>query len=431
MMAARCLSPGTIALLVSEDLTDADRVAADRHLANCGRCTERIALLRRILKAGVDEIRDAMEEVISVTARLLAEPEHRWPLLVRESEYRRIDVAQHLLAIAIQERTRSTRRAAQLAHSAGVIGEALVSETRAAFEIAFEASKLEAAFLRESARYDECRAALVRAEDAADHVRDVESARAAVLLSRALVCAEPDVWLPDEALALLDRAEAAYASRNSNAVVKTLILRGMLMLRRGDADAARTAFESVLTRTSPEDEGAYADAEMNLAHALFELGELESAETRIANAARVNLRHGRTAVVARGAWLSARIQQRRGEHESAITLAEGAMAELEAAGLPDHALRAGLVAVASYAAVDAVHDAKRLCSTLAARSVQLDQREPTRRRSLTAEALAYLRQLSDRSSLTPDVVASVQTYVEEITSKPAVPFKPPLPLVIM
>lgn len=431
MSGSRCLPPAIAAAYVSDELDPAAEADVQEHLAGCVACRDCVAILRRIFAAG-SAVAEAIEEVGSLVERLLSEPDHRWPLLANEPEYHRWDVVRRLLALAVEERERNTRRAAQMARTAGAIAELLPDHEHGVHDLRFEAAKLESALLREAGRYTECRAALERADRAADRVRDVRLARAAVFLSRALICAEPDIWEPEEALELLDAAERVYRQRrNPERLRAALTVRGMVLFRMGRAAEARARFEEVLERTQSSDELAYADAHANLAQALLETGDFTAAERSVKIATTANMRHGRPVDKARNIAVEARLQQSLDNHEEAVRHAEHAMHEFESCNSSDEAVRAGLIAVQSLLVLQEDDRARLLTIRLAEKSADLDQREPSRRRALTAQAFAYLRQLAVRASLTPDIVGLVRTYLQKLVVKPATSFVPPMPLTEM
>ncbi|HYI12671.1 MAG TPA: tetratricopeptide repeat protein [Thermoanaerobaculia bacterium] len=405
--------------------------AVEAHLACCDRCRRRVEIVRRAMNAGIGAVGSAYEEVVTLTGRLLAEPVYRWTMLAKNAEYHHPGVVRRLLTLAVEERELQIVHAAEMAHAAAVIAAAIIGEAGAVCELRFDAWKLHSALLREAGRYDDCRAALDRAERAAVGVKDVELARGAILLSRALICAEPDIWLPEEAVALLAVAEEIYTRRDLDWLRRVLTVRGMVLLRNGKADEARERFERVLAQTDPANERAYAKAQTNLGWSLLAVGDLESARIQLDRAIEADMRHGVAVDVGRDLCLRSRIFQETGEHEAAIQSAEESMRTFQKCGRPDEAVRAGLVAVQSYTALSDGEAARHLAIMLAERSIELDRLEPSRRRSLTAEAVSYARELAERRSLTEDVAAAVRVYVEELAIKPAVAFNPPLPLAIM
>lgn len=423
-----CLSPQTAACLVRGEAEAGVREAAELHLRACRRCRERVDLLLRIASADPEDVHKAVSEVVAVTAALLAEPEHRWPLLAREAPYCRAEVAGRLLALALDERERDLRRAAQMALAAAKIADVFAATDAERAGLQFETWKTHSFLLREIGRFQECLAALARAEEAGERVRDPELARASIWHSRALILSEPEVWQPEEALALLDRAEEVYARRDPERWLRTITTRGMVHCRAGELESAKTLFEAVRAGTPRADEVAYADAQSRLAIVLLDVGDIAAAEELQEQVTRFDTSHGRTVNLAHDRAVEARIARARGEHERAAALAVEAMARFERLGMGDTAVRSGLTAVYSYVALEDHDRALLLCRTLVERSTALDQREPKRRRTLTATAITYLAELGRRQSLTLDVVAEVERYIDLIARQPCIPFRPPLPI---
>jgi hypothetical protein len=76
-------------------------------------------------------------------------------------------------------------------------------------------------------------------------------------------------------------------------------------------------------------------------------------------------------------------------------------------------------------------EALRLARQLATTASTLDEREPNRRRALTAQVFAYLREAAHRHAWTPDLVAHLGQYIDRITRQRPIDFIPPMPLSAM
>jgi tetratricopeptide (TPR) repeat protein len=278
--------------------------------------------------------------------------------------------------------------------------------------------------LREVARYEKCGEAFVVAEEAAALASDPELSHAIVPLSRALLNIEPDVWRPEEARALLERAERAFARRDPDRLMRTKTVRGMLALRSGDFDGAASVFAEVLASTPRDKEDAYADALRNSLWAAVQAGRMsEDLSSQIDALEAIDERRGRYLNVLRDRWMQGLVYLAAARHEKSVALLRDSMRGFEARGDPDVAVRVGIDAVRALLASERYKGCVELCRDLVSRSVGLDQREPTRRRALTAEAITYLRDAAQRESLTDDLVQSVGAYVDRI-SDPSSSYRP-------
>jgi hypothetical protein len=193
--------------------------------------------------------------------------------VVKEPEYRRPEVARRVLRLAVDARLRDLGLAVDLARAATAILDVPAEGAPDIAELRFEAWKFSSAVLREAGRYVETEVAFVRAEEAAPATTDPELAQASLLLSRALFCAERDIWRPDEAAALLDRAESVFSRRDPARMQGVLTARAFLMFRSGALVAARETFHVVLERTSKTDHEDYLNALSNCMVACVELRE--------------------------------------------------------------------------------------------------------------------------------------------------------------
>lgn len=421
---SECLSTKVLAAL-AEGL---GTVAAREHASTCERCGRAVDLIRRAKLVGLDEIGDALDDVAELINSILGEPPHRWERIVAQPEYHYPEVARRLLAIAIDARARDARLATCASRAAAVIADAISIDAQATHDLRFEIWKTHAALLREIGAFSDVRAALVRAEEAAEWTTDVEVARASILLSRALIAADPDVWEPEEAFALLDRAEAVFVRRDEERYRRTRTTRAMLLRRCGRAEEAFAIFESVAAETPESDLLAHADALANLAVTALDLGRSDSAALLMERVEETDRQFGNVVNIARDLWLGARIASARGQHDDAAVRATAAMTEFQHLGLTAEQIRAGLTAVRSLTALGEVSEALSLCRLLASASMELDRREPTRRRILTTEAVSYLRDVAERAWLTVDLVAAVEGYVQDISDKPPTRFTPPVSL---
>lgn len=350
----------------------------ERHVLECEACTRRVAFLRRVDSAGVGPIADSAAEVDDLVARLLAARRSTWWRVVKEPEYRRGDVARRLLRLGVDARLCDRQLAVDLAKAATTIVDALVGGVREVADLRFEAWKFSSAVLREAGRYTETEAAFVRAEEAAQATSDPELAQASVLLSRALFCAEPDIWRPEEAAALLDRAEQVFVRRDAGRMQAALTVRAFLLFRSGDTHAARKAFAALLDATPQADRESYLNALYNLTWMRVELRDTNAeVEQAIALLIEENVALGRAVQVARARWMMGRVHVIRGEYDAAVQLLRAAKADI---GDSDSSIRVGIDTLKVLLLAERQEEAFLLLRELASTAVALDEREPNRRR---------------------------------------------------
>lgn len=425
MTGRSCLSAEAIAHLV-RGLADEDD---ERHVANCQSCARRVAFIRRVASAGIGPIADSVAEVDALIARLLAAPRHTWWKVISDPDYRRIEVVQRLLRLTLDARLRDRDLAVELAKTATAVVDALAGSAREIADLRFEAWKLSSAIFRERGRYTECAAAFVKGEEAAQAASDPELAQASIHLSRALFLAEPDVWRPEEASALLDRAEPVFARRDPDRMLAAMTARAFLLFRSGALVSARDEFAAVLEATPITDRDSHLNALSNLMGARVELRDAdEEVEQAITSLMEENSELGRAVQVARARWLMGRVQMIRGGYDAAVEWFRAAMAGI---GDGDSSIRIGLDLINALLLGGYDDMALAFARELASEAVALDQREPSRRRALTAEVFAYVREAAQRGALTADLVEQVARYVDRIHRQPPFEFIPPMPLTDM
>ena len=100
-------------------------------------------------------------------------------------------------------------------------------------------------------------------------------------------------------------------------------------------------------------------------------------------------------------------------------------------GDPDASIRAGLDLIEALLLDGQHREADVLAHELADVAVSLDQSEPSRRRQLTAQVLAYLREAAERQAWTADLVSDVARYIDRIVRQRPVDFIPPMSLAAM
>ncbi|HEV7763436.1 MAG TPA: hypothetical protein VGQ76_00405 [Thermoanaerobaculia bacterium] len=375
----------------------------------------------------MDTISEVLHEMDDLLTRLIAARRHPWRV-IREPEFQRPELVRFILTRVFHERHRDPSLALDLAKVATDI-----VETLPAIEVGglrFQSWIYTASLLRERARYGEAEEALAQAESASHSAADPEVALASIWLSRALLCAEPDVWKPAEAEAWLDQAETVSVTRgDAGRLVSIQTARAFLLFRSGDLQGARQKFEALLDATSITSREAHLNALSNLMRVRVELGEADhDVELEVQRLIDENDAIGQVVPAAHARWMMGRVDMILGRYHHAVELFKRASEEIDDA---DASLRIGLDA-AEALLLDGRHsDGQRLAQDLASAAVALDQREPSRRRALTAQVLAYLKAAAQREAWTPDLVADLGRYVDQITRQRPFDFIPPMPLADM
>jgi tetratricopeptide (TPR) repeat protein len=418
-----CLSAEEIADFIRGLGTD----DSQHHIDSCEACARRVSFVRRVREAGLRPIADLTSEVDDLVANLVAAPRKTWWKIVLEPEYRRADVARRLLSLSFAARLRNPQLAVDYARAATAIVDRIEGEGVA--DLRFEVWKFASVILREAARYAETEVALETAEAAARAASDPQLAQASISLSRALFCIEADVWRPEEAEVLLDRAEQIIVQRAPERMQGALTVRALLLFRSGDISAARQAFDTLLHATPRGDRELHLDAASNLMWTRVELREAdEETEQAVRHLLDENTALGRKVQVARALWMIGRIATIRGEYERAVESLRAAMASI---GDSDTSVRVGLDMVEALLLDESYDEALRLARELATIAAALDEREPSRRRALTAQVFAYLREAAHRHAWTAELVADLGRYIDRITRQRPFDFIPPMPLSAM
>lgn len=418
--------------LTAKELVDAllqrseDR--AQRHLVRCRACDRRLSLVRRVAAAGGDEIVDAVGEVRALITRLLTTPRHRWWRTLQAPEYHRPDVVQRLATLADATGLSDRALSVALIDAATRLVTSLSDDVQGIGDLRFETWKLASALFREAGRYEDTERALERAARASLGTSDPGTADAYVLFYRALLFSEPDVWRPDEAGELLDGAEPVFG-RSEIRRQALLTARATLLYRQGDFRGALALYQAIFVATPEEDHKGRLNHLSNVLMTRVDLGEAdEEVQQQLIFLIEENAALGRAVQVARARWFLGRALRPWGEFGASASLLRAAMADI---GDSDSAVRIGLDLMETLL-LDERHDAALLLArNLAADAAALDKREPTRRRTLTAEVLAYAREAAQRGTLTADLVTDLSRYIDRINRQRATDFIPPMPLADM
>jgi len=424
-----CPSPDILARIAGGDsfVEPGDR----EHAEICADCRRNVAFIRECIAAGIGDIADEAREVEALLAELFADRPARWDRLVRDDQrFHRASVARRLLGLALAARESDTRLALTHSKTATTIVEALfVADARDIVDLRFDAWRYHAMLLRETGQYDRCRAAFVVAREAAENATDPEVCQAIMALSCALLLIEPDVWEPAEGGALLQIAESVFERRDRERLLQTRTVRGMLAHRAGNYEEASSLFRNVLAATPREREAAHADALRNYLAAAIRGGLADDelfAEVEALESA--DMRAGRAVAALRDRWLRGVVLLARDTPNEAVAVLRDTMRGFEARGHGDTSIRVGIDSLRALTAAQRYEEAVELARDLASRASGLDQRDSTRRRTLTAEAVTYLREAAQRELLTPEIAAAVGNYVDRITQQRPTDFIPPMPL---
>jgi hypothetical protein len=423
--ARRCLSAKELSEVIRAVEVSPD---VKHHVLNCAACAREISVARRVKAVGVEAISEVLYEVEALFARLMAAPPHLWWQVVKEPEFQRADVVRFILTRVVDARLRDPRLAFDLANAATAIADVLPPAE--AGPVRFDSWMYTASLLRERTRYGDAENALARAEEASRTAPDPELALGSIWLARALLSAEPDVWKPADAEALLDQAETVFAGRGDlGRIVSVLTARAFLLFRSGDRQGSRRLFEVLLDATSLTDREAHLTALSNLLWVRVELLEIDTeVEREVQRLIDENAAIGRTVQVARARWMMGRIEMVRCRYDRAVELFSLASDEIADA---DASIRIGLDAAQALLLDGRYSEGQEFARDLASAAVALDQREPSRRRALTAQVMAYLTAAAQREAWTPDLVADLGRYIDRITRQRPFDFIPPMPLADM
>lgn len=422
-----CLSPEVISrIALGDSLVEP---GDEQHAKECAHCAERVSFVRQCIASGIAEIDDEAREVDALLADLRRERPAVWPRIINESRFHHPGLVRRLVALALIARDSNTRLALDYSKAATKIVEVLPAREGDIADLRFDAWRHHSMLLREAGQYDSCREAFVIAGAAAADITDPELSEAIMLLSRALLAIEPDVWEPAEGRALLDRAEHVFARRDPDRLIRTKTVRGMLARRAGDYEEAASIFAEILAMTARENEHSHSDALGNYLSAAIRGGSAdEDLLAVIETLESIDEQRNSSINVLRDRWLRGLLCMTLDRLDESVAILRATMRGFDAQGHTDSALRVGTDAVRALLAAERFVECIELASDLASRSIGLEQREPTRRHALTAEALSYLRDAAQRQLLTSDLAASVATYIDRITQQRPVDFVPPMPL---
>jgi tetratricopeptide (TPR) repeat protein len=421
---ARCLSADEIADAVAGRL----RSQAQHHLTACSVCAKRVDLMRRVSAAGVEPVVGVVNEVAELTESLLNMPREQLWRTLRRPEYQQPHVIPRLVALANDSFYRNQELSLALITKAARVIEA-IPEAADVAELRFETWKVAADIMREAGRFKDSEIALTRAERAARYTSNPERAEALALFYRVLLWAEPDVWRPVEAAKLLDRVHPVFDAWDERRRKALRTARGFLLYRSGDFNAARRVFEEILASVPGTSTDEYLHALQNVALVRVDLGDTsDDVERTVGDLIAAYHSGGKFVAMARAEWIMGRLLRHRGDYDESERVLRAAM---ERIGDRDSAIRVGLDRLQTLLLAGDHDFALNLAKALSLEASRLDREEPSRRRALTAEVLAYAREAAARGSLTADLMLDLVRYVDRINRQRPTAFVPPMPLAAM
>ena len=425
---AACPTARLFSLYLRNALSEVQQQQVTGHLALCASCRKIVSVATEAALLGVDStdlrkrVADASAFVHTLEAR---ESPHTMHRSISESSLGADPfVAGRLLERSREEFSREPIRSLLLARLA-----LRVAERASVIDLQFEVFRDCASLYVRLGDFEHAWTALDMAEQLAPQTADPEHARGLLLYAKAYVASQPDVWRLDEAAAWTDEAAEIFARTDTARLRAAAEMRAFVHNLRGDH---RSAVE--ITRRLWQEERGVGLA-LNFAAYLIDAGEptqarelLEWARPRIAATDVVTLaKHADIyglALSALGDWVEA---------TAMFTRSRDAF---RSAGMKDTAVRIELSRIrATVAAAGnlpseigrAVDDLR----ALAAASIDLDRKQPSRRRNLTAQACEYLRRVVETEGLNLESVTHVERYLAAITRGPVRPFVRRGPMSVM
>lgn len=399
------------------------------HLIECERCSRSRKLLGELIRScgSADSADEALARVKQLgrytAARIEAVQPHQWRYAAS-----RYGVSPSV-ALALLDRFETLMDTASL--DAVSMAEAAITVAEMVRGLADDdgaslrsrAWKAKAVALASFASYEAAIEALAEGERAARDEADV----AALTYAKAWLYANPDVWRPDEAVEIIESRLALLQRVAPERARAALLLRVVIMLRRGDfatgeAELQRlaTIFDSTGERTS---------IAINLAHCRLQQGDPAAGLRYGREAASLSRTLGSAGTVRlwRSEWMIARALGDLGDPESGLVIARRIADEFTRAHMDEEAVHAELTCVRLLLSSNPVADVRAGCE----RILQLCARWPGPRSAYAAEALQYLRDVAARRVATFDDLDSVEGYVHDLRTANPVRFRPPMPLIVM
>lgn len=424
----RCLSSRLLSQVLRGKVTEAQRPSVENHLALCAECRGVLDAAAEAVTLNVPttDLRSRIAQAPGFVVEIEQQPSlHAIHALIHESDMGRDPfVAGCLLARSREEFARDPRKSLTLARSAAWVAERAAA-TEIQFHIWLDCSSI---FVR-LGQFDEALEALERAETLASQTAEPKHTTALLLYGRAYVASQPDVWKIDDALSWTDEATRTFSNTDATRLRAADEMRAYLHYCRGEHAAAVEICRKLWN------ERQEVGLALNLASYLVEYGEPDGADELLTWARpRINPRDRVT--IARYGGVEGRVRAAQQDWDAACEVLARAVTLFRALGMEDTAIREDFrrIRFAVSSAPDsiasnakALHDLRSVISA----SVELDRREPTRRRRFTVEALEYLRELAEISALTLEALRHVEEYLDSLARGPARPFVRPVPVRLM
>lgn len=410
------------------ELRASRKAVAENHLALCAKCRTMAQTAAAMLRLGItaDELESRATRAAKIVSEVIeTEAPHRVRGLIASAEWGADRfVAGRLLERSREEFARDPRTSMRLARAA-----LWVAERGDSAELQFEAWRDCISIAAYLGSFSDAWDAIDRAAALVPRLHDRRHAEGVLLYARAYVASQPDVWKIDEALQWTGEASEIFERTDAERFRSAVEMRAYLHDCR-EEHAAAVEICRKLWATQPE-----IGLALSFVAYLVAYGKADEAE-EVLSWARSHLNSSETERVARYSWAEARVRALQERWDTAVEAFERAAETFRTIGMEDTAIRVDLgriraevsAAPDSLAAAEkAMRDLRQVVRT----SAELDRRDPTRRRRFTVQALDYLRELAEANTLTADLVAHVEDYLDVINRGPARPFVRPVPAQIM
>jgi tetratricopeptide (TPR) repeat protein len=266
--------------------------------------------------------------------------------------------------------------------------------------------------LRFLGRYPEALAAFDRAETILSPLVASHYDLACLKYSRATVYAATD--RNEEALRLTRAAGEVLAEYGDlRRVANARFLEAMVMARRGEHEEAQDVLESLLDPLQNSDEQeTLANLFVNLGVLALERGKVEAADRHLRRGLSILSELGRSVPVAKIGWQIGTLLAHSGSIEDGIAEILRSRDALLALELPGHVATLTVELIELLLQAGDFDRARKLCQGLPEECARLGM-------TLNGvQALAYLRDLSERGSLTPEAAFRVRGFIAGLTRNP-------------
>lgn len=358
-----------------------------------------------------------------IVARLLeATPTHRRDLLAAHPEWRTAGVVRKLLEAVDKSNFVDPKAAAEWAELAVDVAES-IDATPYPFD---SITKLRAAAWRERAyalyyvgSFADSLVALDRTDALLSQCAVSEYDGARARLVRAIVCRSYDRF--DEAASLARQSKVAFVAfgdRRRAAIAENVEAAVLVSLRRFPEALAvnlRIATDETL------DAESRAWGLSNAAFCHRELSQFEEAKKLYARAILADEKLGRLSGLAKSRWGLARLLLDQGYHEAALALLAKVRSEFDELGMAHDLAVASLDSADALLALDRVGEVSELCRA----SIEYFRKAGLAYGESAMTALAYLREVAERKTITPATIRTVRTFIEVLPKQPHLLFAYP------